>query len=109
LGSLKSGEFSIFSKLIKLPRGTKEVCLSISIPFSSKSKPAKSDTVLRWKYDRTDGIIKPVVCKLELEPTEASTKRICYDQGSQRFSQWEKDSNVYSAHGNESFTVESNN
>ena len=109
LGSLKSGETTSFSKLIKLPPRTKEIYLSITIPFSSKTKTANLDPVLLWEYDRADGMIKPLVCKSDLGAITNAAKRTCYSHFSQQFRQWQKDNAIHSAKENESFAVQSSN
>ena len=109
LGSLKSGESTSFSKLIKLPPGTKEIYLNITIPFSPKARPKETDLVLQWEYDRNDGMIKPLVCKPGLGDTTQTVKRRCYGYSSQPFRQWQKQSNIYSAKVNESFAVQPRN
>jgi hypothetical protein len=109
LGSLKSGESTSFSKLIKLPPGTKEIYLNITIPFSPKARPKETDLVLQWDYDRNDGMIKPRVCKPGLGDTTQTVKRRCYGYSSQPFRQWQKQSNIYSAKVNESFAVQPRN
>ena len=106
LGSLKSGESTSFSKLIKLPPGTKEIYLNITIPFSPNARPKETDLVLQWEYDRNDGMIKPLVCKPGLGDTTQTVKRRCYGYSSQPFRQWQKQSNIYSAKVNESFAVQ---
>ena len=109
LGSLKSGESTSFSKLIKLPPGTKEIYLNITIPFSPNARPKETDLVLQWEYDRNDGMIKPLVCKPGLGDTTQTVKRRCYGYSSQPFRQWQKQSNIYSAKVNESFAVQPRN
>ena len=109
LGSLKSGESTSFSKLIKLPPGTKEIYLNITIPFSPKARPKETDLVLQWEYGRNDGMIKPRVCKPGLGDTTQTVKRRCYGYSSQPFRQWQKQSNIYSAKVNESFAVQPRN
>ena len=109
LGSLKSGESTSFSKLIKLPPGTKEIYLNITIPFSPNARPKETDLVLQWEYDRNDGMIRPLVCKPGLGDTTQTVKRRCYGYSSQPFRQWQKQSNIYSAKVNESFAVQPRN
>lgn len=109
LGSLKSGESTSFSKLIKLPSGTKEIYLKISIPFSPKTKPPETDLVLQWEYDRKEGMIKPLVCEPDLGVTRQAANRKCYSHYSQPFRQWHKQNKVYSPTVNESFAVQARN
>ena len=109
LGSLKSGESTSFSKLIKLPPGTKEIYLNITIPFSPNARPKETDLVLQWEYDRNDGMIKPLVCKPGLGVATQPAKRRCYGHFSQPFRQWQKQNNIYSSKVNESFAVQSRN
>ena len=107
LGSLKSGESTSFSKLIKLPPGTKEIYLNFTIPFSPKARSTETDLVLQWEYDRNDGMIKPLVCKPGLGVATQPAKRRCYGHFSQPFRQWQKQNNIYSSKVNESFAVQS--
>jgi len=109
LGSLKSGESTSFSKLIKLPPATKEIYLNITIPFSPKTKPTDTDLVLQWEYDRDDGLIKPLVCKPALGTTTQAAKRTCYSHYSQPFRQWHQQNKIYATKVNESFAVQSRN
>ena len=111
-GSLKPGESTSFSKLIKLPQGTNEAYLSITIPFSPQSQSQKPDLEttrklsLRWKYDRTDGLIKPFVCTPSQINTTSTPKPRCYDHNSNDFALWQKENNIYVAKNYESFAVQ---
>jgi hypothetical protein len=109
LGSLKSGESTSFSKLIKLSPGTKEIYLNITIPFSPIARPNEADLGLQWEYDRNDGMIKPLVCKPDLGATTQTVRRTCYSYFSQPFRQWQKQNKIYTTKVNESFAVQSRN
>ena len=113
-GLLKPGESSSFSKLIKLPKGTKEIYLSITIPFSPRiqSPSPEPETTrklsLRWKYDRVDQLIKPFVCpSSQTEPRSANkTSPSCFGHHSKNFALWRKENHIYVASNYESFAVQ---
>ena len=104
LRALKSGESASFTKLVKLPQGTKEIYLNITIPYSQHTTTSDGALALRWRYDRLDGLIKPEVC-MTGRASSIPKKPICYSHKSQLFDQWRTDNKIHTAWYNESFAV----